>query len=159
MAIRGRLQVEGLKEAIVRVDEIGDRARQPERALRAPETLLDIQLGQRRHFARARFRKVTPRWAAEKRRRGLDRRPLRATGLLESTLVNANRGDGARFDVFNAELRWGIRRGRSNVYYAQALAKDRRRRPVVIDKTARQSIAARVETFIAEGFMTGPSHV
>lgn len=152
MAIRARLAIEGLREAVERVDEVGQRTRRPEPALRAAGTLRDLQEAERRRFARGRFKPITPEWVAEKRRRGLDTRVMRATGRLESALVNANRGEGIRFDVFNAELRFGIRSGRSNVYYAQAQAKAGRR-VVVIDKPARRAIATRVEQFIAHGFI------
>lgn len=161
MAIRARLAVEGLKEAVHRVDEVGDRARRPEPALRHRDTLLDLQMSERRKFARGGWRRIKPEWAAEKRRRGLDPRTLRATGRLESALVNATHG--VRATVYNAELRWGIRAGRSELYYAQALAKGwtsstgqvPARRMVVIDQTARGRIAERVERFIAHGFPGG----
>ena len=157
MAIRGRLAVDGLKEAIKRVDEVGDRARRPEPALRAPGTLLDLQLSERRKFARGGWRRITPRWAQQKRRAGLDARTMRATGRLESALTNATHG--VRATVWNATLTWGIRAGRSSIYYAQPLAKGvgnppKARRAVVIDKPARQSIAQRTEKFIAYGFLT-----
>ncbi len=157
MAIRAQLAVDGLKESIRRVDEVGDRARRPEPALRAPGTLLDLQLGERRKFAKGGWRKITPRWAQQKRRAGLDPRTMRATGQLESALTNATHG--VRRTVFNATLTWGITLGRSDLYYAQALAKGvgsppKKRRAVVIDKPARESIADRVQQFIAHGFLT-----
>jgi hypothetical protein len=154
MAIRARLAIDGLKDAITQVDEVGDRARRPEPALRDDATLLDLQQGERRKFARGGWRRITPAWAREKRRRGLDPRTLRATGRLESALTNATHG--VRATVWNSELRWGIRAGRSDIYYAQPLATGARgmppRRMVLIDRTARESIAGRVERFIAHGF-------
>ena len=155
MAIRARLEVEGLKESILRIDEVGDRARRPEPALRASGTLLDLQQSERRKFARGGFRRDTKKWLQEKRRRGLDPRTMRATGRLESALTNATHG--VRRTVYNAELTWGILRGRSDIYYAQPLAKGIghakvKRRAVVIDKVATASISRRVEHFIAYGF-------
>lgn len=155
MAIRARLTVDGLKEAALRVDEVGDRARRPEPALRDDATLLDLQMSERRKFARGGWRKITPRWAQQKRAAGLDARTMRATGRLESALTNATHG--VRATVWNSTLTWGIRAGRSDIYYAQPLAKGvgtppKARRAVVIDKPARASIAARVEHFIAYGF-------
>lgn len=155
MAIRARLTVDGLKDALDRVDDVGDRARRPEPALRDDATLMDLQMSERRKFARGGWRRITPEWAAQKRRAGLDPRPMRATGRLESALTNATHG--VRATVFNATLTWGIRAGNSDLYYAQALAKGvgdppRKRRAVVIDKTARENIAGRVQRFIAHGF-------
>jgi hypothetical protein len=157
MAIRARLRVDGLRAALMRVDDVGERARRPEPALRDDATLLDLQQGERRKFAKGGWRKTTPRWAQQKRRAGLDPRTMRATGLLESALTNATHG--VRATVWNSTLTWGIRAGRSDLYYAQALAKGVgsppvKRRAVVIDKVARENIAARVERFIAFG-MTG----
>lgn len=146
---RARLQVEGLREAAQRVDAVGERARRPEPALRADATKRDLQEGERRRFSHARgWRRITPEWAAEKRRRGLDPRIMRATGRLESILTNAPVGS-VRFDAYNGELRWGLV-WRSSAYYAAAQAK-RGRRSVVVDKVARQAVAERVRRYIAEG--------
>lgn len=151
--MRTRLQVDGLAEAVARVDDTGDRARRPEPALKAPATLLDLQSSEHRKFARGGWRRDTPGWIREKRRRGLDPRTLRATGRLESALTNATHG--VKATVWNSTLTWGIRAGRSDIYYAQVLAKGRGRMParrmVVIDRTARDRIAARVERYIAHG--------
>lgn len=156
MAIRGSLRVEGIRDAVIRVDDVGDRARRPERALRHANTLQDLKESERRRFARRQgWKKLTPAWVAEKRRRGLSTRILVATGKLESSLTQAR--NGVRMTVFNGELRWGITRGRSTLYYAQALARGRpsmpARRMVVIDKPAREAIANRLEEFIAYGFI------
>lgn len=151
--MRARLRVDGIKASVERVDDVGERARRPEPALRAPGTLHDLQLSQRRKFARGGWRRDTPEWIKEKRRRGLDPRTLRATGRLESALVNATHG--VKATVFNGGLTWGIRAGRSDIYYAQSLAKGTRgsapRRMVVIDKTAKEHIATRVERYVADG--------
>ncbi|HEY3021808.1 MAG TPA: hypothetical protein VGJ32_16535 [Solirubrobacteraceae bacterium] len=157
MAMRARLRVDGLEEAAARLDDVGDRARRPEPALRAPGTLEDLQRSERRKFARGGWRKASPEWVDRKRRAGLDTRTLRATGRLESALTNATHG--VRATVFNAELKWGIRAGRSEIYYAQPLAAGASgmppRRMVVIDKIARGNVAERVERFIADGTLTG----
>jgi hypothetical protein len=151
--MRARLAIEGLKDAVGRVDLVGERARRPEPALRAPQTQLDLQMSERRKFARGRWRRDTPEWIKEKRRRGLDTRTLRATGRLESALTNATHG--VKVTVFNGELRWGIHAGRSDIYYAQPLAKGHGhtppRRMVVIDRTAREDIALRVALYILDG--------
>lgn len=152
--MRARLTVEGLKAAQDRIDAVGDRGRRPEPALRAPKTLLDLQQSERRKFRRP-GRRASPEWVAEKRRRGLDPRTLRAHGVLESALTNATHN--VKATVFNATLTWGIRSGggQSDVYYAHKLAKGtstgRKWRVVVIDKIARESIAVRVETYVADG--------
>jgi hypothetical protein len=119
--MRSRLRVDGLQEAVHRIDDVGDRARRPEPALRSHQTLLDLQQSERRKFARGGWRRDSPAWIKEKRRRGLDTRTLRATGRLESALANAT--DGVKATVYNGALTWGIRRGASDIYYAQKLAK------------------------------------
>jgi hypothetical protein len=151
--IRARLAVDGLKEATQRLDEVGDRARHPQPALRHPNTQQDLQESQRRKFARGGWRKATPRWIEQKRRAGLDTRTLRATGRLESALVNATHG--VKATVVGPDLRWGLHPGRSDIYYAQALATGSAhmppRRAVVIDPTARERISQRVQNWIADG--------
>lgn len=148
---RSSLQITGLREAIHRVDEVGDRARRPEPALRAPGTRRALQEAERRRFSRYRFRPVTKAWLARKRREGLSTRTMQATGRLASALINANRSEGVRHTVYNNELTWGIVSGRSPVYYAKPLA-DAGRKAVVIDRVARIDIADRVEHFIAFGW-------
>lgn len=153
MSIRATLKVDGLKEAAKRVDDLGLRARKPQPALRHPNTQRDLQLSERRKFARGGWRRDTPRWIDQKRRAGLDTRTLRANGLLESALVNATHGVRAR--VVGPDLLWGLTAGRSDIYYAQALAagsSSMKPRPmVVIDPIARDAIAERVQSYIADG--------
>lgn len=154
--MRARLKVEGLKEATTRLDAVGLRARRPEPALRARQTLADLTESQMRRFSQARgWKRISPRWVAQKRRQGLDPRVMRATGKLAHALTS---GAGMTFNAHNAELRWGIPRGRSDLHYAQALAAGTSstpaRRMVVIDKTARASIAARVERYVTQGIVS-----
>jgi hypothetical protein len=151
--MRSRLRVDGLQEAVRRVDVVGDRGRRPEPALRAHQTLQDLTASERRRFDSQRgWKRLTPDWVREKRRRGLDPRILRATGRLERSLTS---GAGITFKAFNGTLSWGIPRGRSDLYYAQALAKGTSstpaRRMVVIDRTAKDRIAIRVERYVAYG--------
>lgn len=148
---RAMLRIEGLKEARKRVDEVGDRARMPEKPLRAPETLMDLQMSERRRFGTYRWKAVTKDWRDRKRREGLPARTMEASGRLKSALTNAV--TPVRRTVFNGTLTWGIRGGRSDLYYAQVQA-GRGRRAVVIDRIARASIAQRVESFLAHGFIT-----
>lgn len=151
--IRGRLTVDGLRDATGLMDDVGERARRPGPALGHPNTQRDLQESERRKFARGGWARDTPRWVAEKRRRGLDTRTLRATGQLESALTNATHG--VRATTRGPDLLWGIRPGRSDIYYAQALASGMRgarpRRMVVIDAIARERIAQRVSNWIADG--------
>jgi hypothetical protein len=150
MAVRMRLTVEGLAAARDRVDDVGDRARRPEPALRSAGALRDLQESERRRFSQARgWRRITPEWAARKRQMGLDPRVMRATGRLQSALVNAT--DGVRATVFNGQLSWGIRTA-PLVRYASAQARQGRR-TVVIDRPATTSIAERTQRFIADGFV------
>ena len=150
--MRTTLRITGIREARDRIDDVGDRARRPEPALRAPSTKLDLQKSELRRFTRYRFRPASPEWVARKRREGLSTRTMIATGRLSSALINAE-GGSVRFTVFNGVLTWGLRAGRSDTYYAQIQAQ-RGRRVVVIDRIARQNIAQRVESFLAYGFVT-----
>lgn len=149
---RGTLVVEGLPEAIHRLDAVGERARFPEPALRAPGTRRALQESERRRFTKYRFRPDTKAWVARKRREGLSTRTMQATGRLRSALENANYGEGVRQTVFRSMLTWGIRTGQSPVYYAAVQAK-RGRQAVAIDRLARIDIAERVQHFIAYGFL------
>lgn len=151
--MRSRLRVDGLQEAVRRIDVVGERGRRPEPALRAQQTRRDLTASEQRRFASSRgWKRLTPGWVSEKRRRGLDPRILRATGRLERSLTS---GTGITFKAFNGTLTWGIPRGRSDLYYAQALAKGTTsmpaRRMVVIDRAARDRIAIRVERYVAYG--------
>lgn len=151
--MRGSLAITGLREAVTRVDEVGERARRPEPALRAPGTRFDLQESEHRRFTTYRWRPgITKEWRDRKRREGLDPRVMVASGRLESALENAE-GGAVRMTVFNATLTWGLRAGRSDFYYAQVQAK-RGRKAVAIDRIARARIAQRVESFIAHGFVT-----
>lgn len=158
MAIRARLKIDGLREASLRLDDIGLRARRPEPALRSPATLRELQAGERRKFAKGGWRRDTPKWIKQKRRQGLDARTLRATGRLEAALTSGAKQAGVTFTAYNSTLRWGITPGRGDLYYAQALAKGvghakTKRRMVVIDKGARAQIAGHVEVYISTGIV------
>lgn len=154
---RARFQVEGLKEAVERVDDVGERARQPEPALRSDVVLGYLMAGEGRKFRRGGWQKDTPAWVARKRARGWQTRTLVKTGRLEDALVRLGpKGhNDILFRAWNGELTWGIRPGRSDLYYSQALAKGvRGRRPsrmVLIDKETKQLIAAHVQKYIATG--------
>lgn len=145
------LKVTGLRETLLRIDEMGDRARHPEPALRAAGTRRALQESERRRFSRYRFRPDTKQWLARKRREGLSSRTMVASGRLRAALINANRSDGVILEVRNGLLTWGIVAGRSPIYYAKPLA-DQGRKAVAIDRLARVNITDRVENFIAFGF-------
>lgn len=151
--MRSRLQIEGLREARHRVDAVGERARRPEPALRAPGTKFDLQMSERRRFSIYRFKPATKVWVARKRAEGLDTRTMHASNRLASALENAE-GGSIRLNVFNATLTWGLRQGRPGDpgFYAKVQA-GRGRRAVVIDRTARRNITERVEAFLATGFI------
>ena len=150
---RARLKLEGMDEAIRRVDAVGERARAPEPALRARPTLWDMQLAARRTFLTGRFKPASPEWVARKRREGLSTRTMQATLRLRSALENANRSEGVRFSVFNRELRWGLNVTSEVGTYAAAQARAGRR-AVRIDIPARRNVAQRVEDFIAHGWLS-----
>jgi hypothetical protein len=149
MARRVLLRIEGLREARERIDDVGDRANRPEPALRSDRVLMALQMSERRKFSTGRFKRDTDDWVARKRREGLSPRTMVATGRLKSSLENAT--PPVRRTVFNSTLTWGIRGGRTDLYYARVQA-ERGRRSVVIDKPARAEIAQRVEDFLANGF-------
>lgn len=152
--MRSRLEVTGLRENVDRLDDIGDRARRPEPALRSPQTLERLNASERRKFARGGWQRDTSAWIARKRREGLSARTLVAHGELERALTRGA-GPGIVFSAYNAELKFGIRAGRSHIYYAQALAKGvrgrRKSRMVVIDRQAKVEIATSVERFVVTG--------
>ena len=144
-----RIRVDGLKEATQRLDDVGDRARRPEPALRADATRRSLRASERRRFSHARgWRRISPEWAATKRRRGLDPRVMRATGQLARTLTGAGVGE-VRFSAYNGVLTWGLP-WRSSSFYAAAQA-EQGRRAVVIDRRARGEISERVARYIATG--------
>lgn len=148
--MRALLKVDGLRESRDRIDEVGERARRPEPALRSPAVLRALQESERRKFTTGRFRRDTADWVARKRREGLSTRTMEASGRLRSALENATAP--VRRTVFSANLTWGIPGGRSDLYYA-AIQAQRGRKSVVIDKIAREQIATRVQTFLAYGFV------
>lgn len=149
--MRSSLAIEGLREAVKRVDDVGERARRPEPALRASETRRTLQESERRRFSRYRFKRASPAWVERKRREGLDTRTMHASNRLSSALENAE-GGTVRMTVFNSTLTWGLRTGATPTFYAQIQAR-RGRRSVVIDRPARGEITDRVERFVAYGFI------
>jgi hypothetical protein len=150
--MRSSLEITGLREAVHRVDSVGERARRPEPALRSAETRRDLQESARRRFTVYRFKRDSPAWVRRKRREGLDTRTMHASNRLSSALENAEMG-AVRLTVFNSTLTWGLRQGATATYYAQIQAR-RGRRSVTIDRFARREIADRVQNFIANGFIS-----
>jgi len=147
--MRQTLQIEGLREARRRIDDVGDRAQRPEPALRSDDVLRALQESERRKFTTGRFKRDTAAWVARKRREGLSPRTMEATRRLRSVLENATQP--VRRTVFNSSLTWGMR-GSSDVARYAAIQAQRGRRAVVIDRPARKAIADRVEDFLANGF-------
>lgn len=147
---RQMLRIDGLPEARKRIDDVGERARRPEPFLRSDKVLLALQMSERRKFTTGRFKRDTKAWVERKRREGLSTRTMQATGRLRAALENAT--PPVRRTVFNSQLTWGIRGGRTDLYYARVQAQ-RGRRAVVIDKIARAEITDRGQDFIAHGFL------
>lgn len=152
-----RLRVDGLKEAVKRTDEIGERAKFPEPALKAEGTKHDLEASERRLFESQRgWRRDSPKWAQEKRKRGLDSRVMHATGRLSKALESGT--GGVVFRAKGGTLWWGIPGGRTDVFYAAPLArgvghKKVKRRSVVLDTEARGRIAVRIERYVADGIV------
>jgi hypothetical protein len=161
--IRARLSVEGFALASRELSVKGERARR-----------VDVVLGShrvRREFEEAsqrRFKRGLPRakrgWTIEKQRRGLDSRSMRATGAAEAALT---RGAGplGREVIFEANrgvVRFGVHRGRTGLYYLNALARGyptthgrvRPRRVVFIDKLVRENVTAYVLRYVDSGGMS-----
>lgn len=141
--------MEGLRETARRLDEVGLRAQRPEPVMRDSTTRRLLQASEVRRFAHTRgWRRITPEWIEEKRRRGLDPRVMRATGRLEDTLTSQF-SSSTQFGAHDGVLRWGLR-WRSEFFYASVQA-TRGRRSVVIDTIARRAIVARIQQYIATG--------
>jgi hypothetical protein len=154
------LQVDGLRETMTRLDAMGERARRPEPALRARGTQTDLEQSEKRRFDKQKgWAKLSKRWVREKRRRGLKSGTLRATGRLERALTNTVKSLGVRLNVFNSVLEFGVRRGRSDIYYAQPLAtgtsRMKPRQMVVIDEIAQIGISERVRLYIVDNALEG----
>lgn len=159
--MRSRLTVEGLDEAHGDVGDIGNRARRPEPAFRAPGTREDLQRSSARRFRRG-LRRAQRSWILEKRRTGRSTRTMHSTGaaMLALTRNTGPARSAIVFNAFNAELRWGVQRGRSDLYYIQVHASGYTtsrgrgrpaRRVVVVDKVAREAIAQRTVTYVTTG--------
>ena len=151
--MRTSIRIDGQREAVTLLSDVGLRARRPEPALRSDDTLDALQAGERCRFSHRRgwppTRNTKPAraWAARKRREGLDPRLMRATGKLESILTNAQ-SDQIRHDAFNMELRWGLK-WRSVAWYAAVQAAKYKRRSGVVDKRANAEISRIVSDYIA----------
>jgi hypothetical protein len=153
--MRARLRVEGLTEAIDRVDLVGERARAPEPVLRSEAVRREFLESERRKFDRGGWRRDTPRWVAYKRAHGFDVRTLRMTGQLERQLTIG--GPGTMYHARGSSVTFGVRPGPGSVYYAQPLAKGSATRParrmVVFDTAARMRVSVQVERYIADGIV------
>lgn len=153
-----RVSVEGLKEARARVDDVGIRARQPEPVLRSPGVFADLLASEERRFGtNAGWRRDTSKWVADKQRHGWDQRTLRKTGELERQLTRG--GPSIVFTAWNGTMTFGVRGGRSTLYYAAPLARGARggakRRMVRIDRVATYRISGRISRYITYGIVTG----
>lgn len=121
-----------------------------ERAFRRPEVRRELEQSAARRFERG-VRQAGPAWRLEKQRRGLDNRPMRATGHAFQAIVHGS-GPAASAVMFKPSkggVRFGVTPGRSSLYYLQAHAKGyqrggshvKPRRVVVLDRLARERIA------------------
>lgn len=150
-----RADVERILEAQNMIGGVGDRARAPEPALRSQATLRALQRGERRVFARSRFKKNSAAWDRRKRRKGLSPKRMQASGLLRLILEGGGSVSGnsvVQFSAFRGELRFGLRGGRTIVYYARILAdRDRSRRVVKVDQPARIDIVDIVAGYVFDG--------
>lgn len=153
--MRSRLDIQGLAAAQQRLTAAGSRARRPEPALRSRATLQALRDSETRRFQANRFRANSPKWQQYKRRHGLSPKRLQASGLLRMILTAGTWGttnSAVAFSAWNGVLTWGLKGGRSPVFYARIWAdRDRRRRPVYIDKRARVDIGDIVMRYVVEG--------
>lgn len=148
--MRASIRVEGLKEVIATTGGMANAANRPERVLRSRPVRRELEQAAERRFRRG-IRAASRGWTTEKQRRGLDSRRFRATGAAFDA-VTRGRGPAARAIIFEGArggVRFGVRPGRSDLYYLQAHAtgyqaggrRMPKRRVVVIDKAARDGIA------------------
>lgn len=116
-----QIHVEGAIEAARDYYERAQRAKDLRPAM---ERIVDFWLlsEQRQFDSGAGWPPIKAKSRQWKVARGLDPRVMRATGLLERTLTQPN-APGQTADVSADGLVAGIRPGRSDVYYAQALTK------------------------------------
>lgn len=149
--MRARLDIEYLREAQQRIDKVGERAKAPEPALRSHAMLAALRANERRLFASNKWTKNTRKWDARKRKRGLSPKRMQASGLLRLILEAGNTGSAVRFSAYNGTLIYGLYGGRTAVFYARILAdRDRRRRPVRLDKVFRVRATEIVTRYVAE---------
>lgn len=147
--MRARLDIEYLREAQDRIDAVGERARSPEPALRSDAMLGALRANERRLFASTKWTKNTAKWDARKRKRGLSPKRMQASGLLRLILEAGGR-NVVRFSAYNGTLIYGLYGGRTAVFYARILAdRDRRRRPVRLDKVFRLKASDIVSRYVA----------
>lgn len=158
--MQARLDVQGFREARTRIDAVGVRARAARPALTSPYTRRDFEQSSGRRFARG-LRRDQQDWVVEKARRGLSTSTMEASGDAKEAIVHGKgrRAGDIEFTGNNVEVRFGVKRGRSGLYYLQVHDKGYRtsrgatpkRRVVLMDKKARERISQRVETYVAEG--------
>ena len=144
---------EGLGEAVRGLERAGARAEDLHVPLRA--SVAYWKESERRRFSTSRgWKPNSRRWAAEKRRRGLDPRTLRATGRAERTLTTANEGAGALVRISAASMTVGIKPGRSQIYYLRHLAK-KGYQTVTFDAKAQENVGRAIVTYVRTGRVGG----
>ena len=143
---RMTIRDEGLSDAVKLVAGPGQRS--IDLSIPLQRSIPHWQDSERRRFTTTRgLRRDTDKWIQEKRRRGLDPRTMRATGMTERALTTANRSKGVIARATRTTLVVGIRPGRSDLYAARIQAK-RGRNVVRFDKLAKQATSQTVLSFI-----------
>lgn len=157
-----RITPEGLLEIGEQFGEMGRRARMPEPLLRSQGVRSEFEQASHRRFRRG-LRRAQRSWVLEKARTGRSTRTMVSTGaaLIALTRHAGPAKNAVVFSAFNGEVRFGVRRGRSDLYYIQVHAsgykttrgRGRARRVVLLDKTARENVATRVLVYVQSGDM------
>lgn len=139
--MRFELELSGARGAEHRLEGVGRRAADISAA--GGRILGELRAGERRQFATGTgWPRLAASTLARKRRQGLDPRTLRATGLLEQVLTRpAQQAHGQVAAADADEIRFGIRGGRTDVFYGRFHQRGKgvpeRRVVVLADRTRR----------------------
>ena len=116
-----------------------------------------LVLGEKRRFrTSAGWPPLMPSTRARKKRQGLPRKPMKASGLLERTLTTVGakaRSHGQLAAVSRHEVRFGIKGGRSDIFYGAISQKGREgqkpRKVVVFTARTKKTVRIVIEDHLA----------
>lgn len=147
--MRVTLNTAELKEVADDVGKLAFRARSRE-LLHNDDVRGALRASSARRFMRG-LRQAGRQWRIVKRRRGLQDRPMRATGdaFIAITRGAGRKASAVEFTATTEGVRFGVKRGRSELNYVQVHARGyesssgpvRPRRVVLVDRQAREGAA------------------